>query len=575
MRNYYNAAKNYLRNAFTPHDNEDKILQETLNITKGKFNTQTKSRQKAALDTKGFEPYYYEEEKTRTGKTKIKISHPVGQVTHTLRQIQTSWLAEHPEYDENVIENWVPHGKLAAVDPDTARPLTAAEIQNKIEYEGFFPTFFVNPMQDLDYIVYEAILKNTIVGAINNALTKFIVGTGFRPELELINPSDDPDKDAKLIAENHEIVDKLRRIDYQISQDEDENEIDVHFIDKIAALVDTTNAYNRAALIFGYEKPVEIDGILYKQIPTSLKFAHPRDLGIIQVSQNTWRIKSVQWRHTYYMVPARDMIYLWNPLVTAKYHDAWLYGGSMIAPMIDASRVIRKNIGVNFPAMAEATWAGMYIMTIKPQGKEPGEKQRELEDIAQGMVRGGPNILMEDPADVGHHQVDFSPKIKEFQELTESLIRYCVACFGLPHSMFYDESQSNRSTMLGKIQLAIETAINPRRDWIGRSISDQWYQRWFRLLYKDKPELLKQFRIKMVFDDLHVEQWSDRIEAVNELDARKTLSDKDDGELAGIKNYAGRVVPGAQVTPGGRGGKIKFGDEKGNSFEIKKSYREL
>jgi len=34
--------------------------------------------------------------------------------------------------------------------------------------------------------------------------------------------------------------------------------------------------------------------------------------------------------------------------------------------------------------------------------------------------------------------------------------------------MFYDEFQSNRTTMIGKIQLAISAVINPAREWIGR-----------------------------------------------------------------------------------------------------------
>ena len=65
--------------------------------------------------------------------------------------------------------------------------------------------------------------------------------------------------------------------------------------------------------------------------------------------------------------------------------------------------------------------------------------------------------------------------------------------------MFYDESQSNRATMIGKIQLATATTIQPLREWISRMISPMWYQRWFRLIYKDQdPDLLKKFRVKMV-----------------------------------------------------------------------------
>ena len=240
-------------------------------------------------------------------------------------------------------------------------------------------------------------------------------------------------------------------------------------------------------------------------------------------------------------------------------------------PMLDATRVIRKIIGVDFPAMAEATWAGMFILAVKPQGQTADQKRAEYKGVASNLVRGGPNILMEDPDNLSFNSVDFSPKITEFKDLTDFLIRYCVATLGLPQTMFFDESTSNRSTMIGKIQLAISTVINPVREQFGRQICSQWYQRWFELLYKDKPELLKIFRIKMVWDDLHIETWFDKIEAVNELDARHQLTDEAYGELTGIENYVNKIDKDAETTPGGSGGnKINMSDGEGGSLEIKK-----
>ena len=94
-------------------------------------------------------------------------------------------------------------------------PLTAAQIENKYgQKNNWNPHYFINPMQDLDYIVIEAILKNTFVGALMNAFTKFIVGTGFRPELELINPDKENDENnINEINNNQEIINDLMEID--------------------------------------------------------------------------------------------------------------------------------------------------------------------------------------------------------------------------------------------------------------------------------------------------------------------------------------------------------------------------
>ncbi len=105
--------------------------------------------------------------------------------------------------------------------------------------------------------------------------------------------------------------------------------------------------------------------------------------------------------------------------------------------------------------MAEATWSGLFLMAIKPEGQNLADKQKEYQQVVKNMVRGGPNVLMEHPDDVKFQNVDFAPKVKEFQDLTEAMLRYQVAVAGLPHSMFYDESASNRATLIGKIQLVI------------------------------------------------------------------------------------------------------------------------
>ena len=527
----------------------------------------------------GFQDYTIQKQKEKTGAVssstteKVIISHASGPVLNSTQKIKHSYLNPNPQYDEDIVNHWVPQMGMSVVDENTGRPLSASDATARRNgAQQWVPHFFVNPLQDLDLMVIEALTRFTFIGPLMDALLKFIIGTGFKPELELINPSDNDDENEREIKENQDVIETLMQVDNQLNQDSDLN-LDTSFTEKIAALISVTNIFNRGALMFGYDKPIQINGKTFKQIPSSLKFAHPRDLGIIDVAPDTWRLRSVQWRNAYNMVPTKDMIYLWNPLISAKTRNSWWYGDSMVMPMIDASRVIRKNIGVNFPAMAETSWAGSYILAVKPQGTTVQQKAREYGQVSQNMVTGAGNILMENPDDIAFHNVDFNPKVNEFKELTEALIRYSVASTGLPQSMFYDESQSNRSTMLGKIQLATSTVINPMRQWIGREISNQWYQRWFRLIYKDSPkkELLEKFKIKMVFNDLRIEEWFDKVEAVNELDSRKQLTDQAYGELTGLENYPNKVEAGAETIPGGGGkSKFSFGDENGNSFEMKK-----
>ena len=255
----------------------------------------------------------------------------------------------------------------------------------------------------------------------------------------------------------------------------------------------------------------------------------------------------------------------------ARKRDAWGYGDSMFTPMIDALRNIRKNIGVNLPAMAETAYAGLGFLFITPNGSTEAEKDREYGQIASKLAPATTNILLEDPKNARLDNLNFDAKFKEITEVNEALLRYCVATTGLPQSMFYDESASNRATMIGKIQLATATVIQPMREWISRAITDQWYDRWFKLIYKDKPEILKKFKVRMVFNDLNIYEWFDLIEPLNQLDGRWQLTTKAYGEKGKLDNYAGMVETDAEVHPGGNSNSMSFGDGNGNDIKIQKT----
>ncbi len=527
------------------------VSQLNKSLTQTKFSKKITGKQQAPLTTRGFEGKVDVVVDEKSGDKKIKVSHAAGPLFSNQIRVQSSVMGYDAPYDKELVENWDPNMFLSVMDDNTGHALSAAQINSRRSEKNWIPTYFANPMQELDYITFEALSRSTIGGSIFQSIVKFLVGTGFRPELELINPSDDSVENQKEIDANKEVIQNLALIDKQLTIDS-KGHLDVSFIEKISAIILNTLIFNRSALIFGYEKPIEINGKMYPDIPSSIKFAHARDLGIIKVSPGTHRLEAVQWINAFDMIPVTEMIYLWNPLVSSKTRNSWFYGDSMMLPMIDALRVIRKNIGVNFLAMAETSYAGRGVLSIAPQGNTEQEKIDEYTQITKNMsVPATTHLLMEDPDNTRFDNIDYQAKVKEFAELNESLIKYCVATTGMPHSMFYDESASNRATMIGKIQLAIATVISPMREWIGRTISDQWYDRWFRLIYKDDESLLKKFRIKMVFDDLPITEWFDNVEAALELDSRKQLKDSKFGEIVGLSNYPDMVDTNAETIPGG------------------------
>ncbi len=335
----------------------------------------------------------------------------------------------------------VPYDERPIVDPHEIGTLQAA--RNQGDYQGRH--LYMNPMQDLDYMKIKGVTKNSFAGPLMDSFTKFVVGTGFYPELELVEPTNDPDKNKRILEEHDHVIQALRSIDRQFDFNSS-GYLDVSLTALISQLISGANIFNRAALVFRHgDKPIEILGKKYPKIPTVMNYVHPQELGLIE-TDNIGRLVGVSMYSDFNMTPANEMIYLWNPLISAKYEYSKWYGGSMVLPMLDALQTMRKIHGVDLPTMARVAWAGLYLLTVKPQGQTQETKMKEYAQIASALQKPGSTpILMEDPEDTKLDKIDYEPKVKEFSDVAEHLIRYCVACLQLPVSMFFDESSSNRS----------------------------------------------------------------------------------------------------------------------------------
>ncbi len=522
----------------------------------------------SALTYNGFDGIVEDLHETTQQKI-LRVAHPGGPLRGKRTSLQPSLFGEE-QYDTDIVNKWMPNLQLSVNDDLTGKPLSAAEITYKRNTkQHWYPRFFSNPMQSLDYQTFEAHLRSTIGGPLMRSFVKFLVGKGFKPELELINPGEDSIENQKEIDANQDIIKALLQIEYQYSYDKN-GYLDTSFQDKINALILNCLSFNRSAIIQRYDESVIVNDKKFSGLPTSGQNAHARELGIIEVDPLTARLKQVQWQNTNGMVDIDNTIYLWNSLASANTYNTTHYGDSTVIPMIDALRVIRTNIGVNFQAMGENAYSGLGLLFVKPKGQTVQQKIDEYIQVSGNIVPATTNILMEDPDDVRFDNVNYQPEVDKFVNMTESMIKYCAACLGMPHSMFYDEAASNRATMIGKIDLTIETVMNPLREWLDRALSPQTYDKWFRQIYQDNDELLKKFRIKMVFEDLHIAEWYDKVEAVNNLDSRHQLTDVAYGDMLGIDNYVGMIESGAETMPGGNGGgkSFKFGDNN-KGFEIK------
>ena len=540
-------------------------------LTKNIKFTTKKGDTVGAISLEGFDGIKEEFIDKKSNKKRLRIAHLAGPITGRRTKFQPMVFGSDSIYDEETKNNWTPYMHLVVNDEKTGVPLSAAEINYRRNTKQMWrPRYFSNPAQSLDYITFEAHSRSTIGGPLLRTLVKFIVGKGFKPDLELINPDEDSVKNQKEIDAHQDIITNLMKIENQLSYDKN-GYLDISFQEKIAALILNCITFNRSALLCRYDEPISLEGNHFGNIPSSMQNAHARELGMIRTNPFTARLEAFQWQNSGGFVEIDDSIYLWNPLVSANTHNSTWYGDSYMLPMIDALRTVRTNIGVNFPAMGENAYAGLGLLSVMPEGNTEDEKQDEYDIISENMVPATTNLILKDPKETRFDQINYNPQVEQFINMNESLVKYCAATLGMPHAMFYDESASNRATMIGKIQLSIATVINPMRQWVNRSVSPQSYDKWFRILYKSDTELLKTFKVNLKFEDLHIAEWYDMVEATNELDSRKQLTDIAYGKSVGLDNYTGMVESDADTVPGGGGkNKMSFGSGS-DKITMKKS----
>lgn len=456
------------------------------------------------------------------------------------------------EYRKIIEDQWMPTPQLTVYDHAEKKALTAVEAEEKRHAnQRWMPQYFQNPLQSYDYIVYESLVKNSLLGPVMRTLIKFIMGTGFRPELELKVPTGDEEADAELIKKNEAIISRLLQVDRAVTEKSGVEGIDISFKIKITNMIQNMLIYNRSCAVFVYDNdhPIEIDGKKYPMLPVNLVDFHPKDMGLVKISPTSHKMVSLQINQISGFVSTEEMIYLWNSEYAAPIWNSKYYGGSMMMPIIDAARVIRSTISSIIPAINENMVGGLYHIFIEPQGGTEAQKKQEYESITEATEFGTSNVFMISPDRVKYENVNFDPKIGEMLDMFNTLVKYVLANANVPQIGFFDEAAANHATAVEKIQLTISTVINPMREWIGDEIARQWYNRIFVVLYEKNEKIVNTFRIKVAFDDLQVETLKERAEGLEILERRAKLTHEKAAEILQIDGYEDSIDTEAEPIP--------------------------
>ena len=514
-------------------------------------------------------------------------------------------LMEATQHHERFLNKYTPSYNVQPIDVKLEKKKIVGEVPfvAKTNRSGqvIFPKFFMNPYQALDYIVLQDIYMHTICGTIIDVLVAFTMGKGIRPVLKLnaedkveikkiketkqVSTSPEPGKEkegpeqkegqtepekpdppkpeskteeverdetkeeaiARVLDENKKLLEPLIAIDESFSDPNGEDPyLDESFNQKIEALIRNHWIYGRAIMTYEYfdDKVFKWDGKKFPGIVNVIKVPHARDIGFIHIDQTTLKLKAVSLMFSTDTIEAADMLYM-EHMPNSPIYNGKFYGYSKMHRMIGHGRSLRKLIDRDFPNVSSIGYAGFSIIAFKEDTKGAKAEQDQNVTFVNSMTVGSPNATtLKDPEhDMKVHNVDTDPKIAEMIELAHYHAEAAAKTAEVPTTLISKEKVPNRDTLLGMLRVFNENVIKRLRTTVTKPINAQYYMKNWRIIYKGKEKILKQFRVEAEFDDFKLESWDDLVSGVVELIKINPLKAQAIGELLGIQNYESKIDP--------------------------------
>lgn len=491
---------------------------------------------------------------------------------------------------QSFLNNYNPRNTIEAIDVDisndgkilsTPTPFTARQLDNN----DVLPKFFWNPYTALDLIVFQDIYTHTICGTIIDVLVAFVVGMGIKPVLKLVNQNnielqekDTPDDKAdniektpkdtqqksntkkvketkeeaieRLIDDNEKLLEPLIALDRWLGEhsesDDEEDGIKEDWNTKVEALIRNHYIFGRDLMTREIDKNnlFEWNNKKWDDIETIYKVQHPRDINFIEVSQKTFNIKRVSLMFSPNMLDRDDMVYLAHMEESPIYNGKG-YGYSLEQRMLGHGRSLRKLIDRDFPNVASVGYAPFTIIATKRDEKGTNNEAAQGQTFVNTMVAGQPNhTSLKDPQnDIAVHSVDLKPDIPGMIAMAQFHTESAAKVAQVPTTLVGKEKDPNRDTLLGILRIFAEIEVPRKRLPIIKVFTNQYYMKNFKKFYKDKPEILKTFRVEAEFTDVKIDSWADTVGALVELSKLYRLKASAAGKILNIENLEGKIDP--------------------------------
>jgi hypothetical protein len=375
------------------------------------------------------------------------------------------------------------------------------------------PRYYHNPLQYFDHVLLADGYVNSFGGTIVDAYVDFVMPKTLYPVLKLRNPdkAGTPEQQQDLLDKNQFIIEALKEVDNFYSDEGPEQlspYLGTPLQKKFRALITNCFVFGRNALVFESWKDhpkFKLNGKEYPEIPTVIKWVQSIDMGMIQYDLYSGKVGGIYMYNAVPFIAAENMIYLvnkpYNPMIGSN-----MYGFSLMQRAIDPIRTYRRILAENFAQFIRTSYAGMGYFIMNTTGYDEETRLSIRQKIISSYKAGEIGLIdVANVADFEFKEMKVTPEIGALMELQKAMVNTTVGIMGMPQSLIFDESAATRSTMVGRVVSFINNQITQLRTSIGQQIAAQWYIRNFRILFKDKKELLEMFTIGVEFEEMDLE----------------------------------------------------------------------
>lgn len=414
------------------------------------------------------------------------------------------------------------------------------------------PRYYANPYQYFDNVLLADGYVNSYAGSVVDMYVDFIMPKTLKPVLKLRNPDNEGDDKTqqKIIEDNQEIIEKLIEVDNFFSNDGVEPQdayLGIPIQAKFKSLITNHLVFGRNCMVFEHWEDLphfkDKDGKEYKDIPNVLKLIQSIDMGMIAIDYYTGKLGGIWMYNSVPFIPMSNMVYLVNkpasPMIGSMY-----YGFSLMQRCIDAVRILRRILAQNIPQYVRSGYSGMGVFLFDSTTYPDDVRKKIRTSLVNNFKAGEMGVIdYANIKDFEYKEIKINADIDYLINLKESLIKLIVGIMGMPQSLIFDESSSTRDTLVGRIISFINNEVTQLRNSIGEQIASQWYIRNFRILYKDKPEILKRFTIGVEFEEMDLETKTEKVERLILEQQINPYTNKYIGEELGDKDYENHIDP--------------------------------